>query len=90
MTTGELPRISIKSVVRASDSQIGINTKIITKEVVTLSALASNVTTQIIPFFKTNKKWFTFDNDKGIFILTKEAPQEAIDSYKEFYKDNKG
>lgn len=38
------------------------------------------------PYFLTNKKWYYYDYDKLMYILTKEAPQKAIESYNEFYK----
>ena len=37
------------------------------------------------PYFITNKKWYRFDNKKGIAVLTKDAPPEAVESYKQFY-----
>lgn len=37
------------------------------------------------PFFMTNKKWWTYD-DEGNIILTKEATKEAKDSFAEFQK----
>ena len=38
------------------------------------------------PYFMTNQLWYKYDDDLGQYILTDEAPQEAIDSYNEFYK----
>ena len=38
------------------------------------------------PYFMTNPLWYDYDDEQGIYILTDEAPQEAIDSYNEFYK----
>ena len=40
-----------------------------------------------MPFFMTNEDWYTVDSeddDRG-YKLTDKAPQEAIDSYNEFY-----
>lgn len=39
------------------------------------------------PYFLTNKEWYTVDpddDDRG-YKLTDKAPQEAIDSYNDFY-----
>lgn len=42
-----------------------------------------------MPFFLTNSDWYTdnpdVESERG-YILTDEAPQEAIDSYNEFYE----
>ena len=38
----------------------------------------------------TNEDWFYFDEDEWIYRLKDNAPQKAIDSYKEFYKDFEG
>ena len=38
------------------------------------------------PLFMTNERWFRFDTNKGIYVLTKEATSEAKKSYDEFYK----
>jgi len=38
------------------------------------------------PYFLTNKLWYNFDEVKWRYVLTDEAPQEAIDSYNEFYR----
>ena len=40
------------------------------------------------PYFMENKEWYYYDDEEGIFKLTDIAPQEAIDSYKEFYSDD--
>ena len=40
-----------------------------------------------MPFFMTNEDWYTVDpeDDERGYKLTDKAPQEAIDSYNEFY-----
>ena len=38
------------------------------------------------PYFTKNKEWYYFDEKEFKYKLTDKAPQEAIDSYKEFYK----
>lgn len=52
------------------------------------------MTTLDIPFFMTNPEWYELaddgydpetDTDRG-YRLTDKAPQEAIDSYNEFYE----
>ena len=43
-----------------------------------------------MPYFMTNEEWYTVDpndDDRG-YKLTDKAPQEAIDSYNEFYDDS--
>ncbi|MCQ2507245.1 MAG: hypothetical protein MJ097_00480 [Dorea sp.] len=37
------------------------------------------------PFFMTNDDWYYFDGKEKRYKLTEEAPEEAVDSYKEFY-----
>jgi len=37
------------------------------------------------PYFMENKEWYYYDEKEEIFKLTDKAPQEAIDSYNEFY-----
>lgn len=39
-----------------------------------------------IPYFLKNKDWYYLDEEEGEYKLTDEAPQKAIDSYKEFYR----
>ena len=42
-----------------------------------------------MPYFLTNKDWYYVDDnddDRG-YKLTNKAPQEAIDSYNDFYSD---
>lgn len=38
------------------------------------------------PYFMKNEEWYTFDEINFKYVLTDKAPQEAIDSYNEFYK----
>lgn len=38
------------------------------------------------PYFMENPLWYYHDNDEMIYKLTNDAPQDAIDSYNEFYK----
>ncbi|WP_251178077.1 hypothetical protein [Adlercreutzia agrestimuris] len=52
---------------------------------------------RLIPLFMENENWFTTPQKEGIedvffedgrgYHLTDEAPQEAIDSYNEFYAE---
>ena len=37
--------------------------------------------------FLQNKEWFYFDEKEWKYKLTNKAPQKAIESYKEFYKE---
>lgn len=39
-----------------------------------------------VPYFITNDDWYYYDEDKEIYILTDEAPEEAKRSYKEYYE----
>ena len=42
---------------------------------------------RVMPYFLKNEEWYTIDendDDRG-YKLTDKAPQEAIDSYNEFY-----
>ena len=41
-----------------------------------------------IPYFMSNKDWYYYDTKDGIYKLTDKAPQDAIDSYNEFYSEN--
>ena len=41
-----------------------------------------------MPYFMKNKNWYYYDAKEGIFKLTDKAPKKAIESYKEFYKEN--
>lgn len=38
------------------------------------------------PYFMTNEEWHYFDTKDKIYKLTDEAPDKAIESYKEFYE----
>lgn len=40
------------------------------------------------PYFMTNKEWYYYDPMEMVCKLTDKAPQEAIDSYNEYYSDN--
>lgn len=40
-----------------------------------------------VPYFFTNKKWYYYDEKDEIYKLTDKAPQKAIQSYREFYKE---
>ena len=37
-----------------------------------------------MPYFMSNARWYEFDFDKRIFVLTEEAPKEAKESYEEY------
>lgn len=37
------------------------------------------------PYFLTDNSWYYYDEDEGIYKLTDKAPEEAIESYNEFY-----
>lgn len=39
------------------------------------------------PYFMNNSKWFEFDFNKRIYVLTKEAPEEAKESYQVYLKE---
>lgn len=41
----------------------------------------------LMPYFKKDKEWYTWDEEKNKYVLTDKAPPEAIESYKEFYKE---
>lgn len=43
-----------------------------------------------MPYFMNNEKWYEFDFEKRMFVLTDEAPDKAKESYKEFYKAKEG
>jgi len=38
------------------------------------------------PYFMENKDWFYFDEAEWCYKLTDKAPEEAIQSYKEYYE----
>jgi hypothetical protein len=39
------------------------------------------------PYFMQNKEWYYFDELEFKYKLTEKAPQKAIESYKEYYRD---
>lgn len=39
------------------------------------------------PYFMKNKEWYYWDENEWKYKLTDKASQEAIESYKKFYKD---
>jgi hypothetical protein len=39
-----------------------------------------------MPYFMTNRKWYKYDFEKRMFVLTKYATEEAKKSYKEYLK----
>ena len=41
-----------------------------------------------VPYFMTNNDWFYYDAKDGKYKLTDKAPQDAIDSYNEFYSES--
>ena len=40
-----------------------------------------------MPYFMSNEKWFEFDFEKMMFVLTKDAPAEAKESYEKYIAD---
>ena len=38
-----------------------------------------------MPYWWTNKEWYTYDPKKGHYVLTDKAPPEAVKSYEEYY-----
>lgn len=40
-----------------------------------------------MPYFMQNKEWYYYDEEEEIYKLTEKASKEAIESYKEFYKE---
>lgn len=42
---------------------------------------------QRMPYFMTNEEWYfrDYDDDERGYKLTDKAPQEAVESYNEFY-----
>lgn len=38
------------------------------------------------PFFMKDKSWFRFNEEKFRYELTDKAPEEAVESYNEFYE----
>lgn len=43
------------------------------------------MTSIVMPYFMENKDWYVYDKEKGKYILTDKAPEEAKKSYDEFY-----
>ena len=41
---------------------------------------------QDMPYFMSNKDWYTFDFEKRLFVLTEKAPEKAKESYAEYLK----
>jgi hypothetical protein len=39
------------------------------------------------PYFMEKKEWYYFDEKEFCYKLTDKAPQKAIDSYKQYYKE---
>jgi len=44
---------------------------------------------QDMPYFMTNKHWYTYDFEKKMFVLTPHAPESAKESYEEYLKNKK-
>lgn len=44
---------------------------------------------QVEPYFMENEEWYYYDYEELKYKLTSKAPQKAIDSYNEFYGENK-
>lgn len=42
-----------------------------------------------MPYFMENEDWYYYDITKGRLILKPDAPQEAKESYEEFYANEK-
>lgn len=40
-----------------------------------------------MPYFMTNDDWYYFDFEHKKYMLTDKAPQKAVDSYKQYYKE---
>ena len=40
-----------------------------------------------MPYFMTDDSWYYFDFENKKYMLTDKAPQKAIDSYKQYYKE---
>ena len=41
------------------------------------------------PYFMNNPEWYYWDEKEWKYKLTDKAPKEAIDSYNDFYNQNK-
>ena len=42
-----------------------------------------------MPYFMNNKKWYEFDFEKRMFVLTEEAPKKAEESYRKYLEERK-
>lgn len=42
---------------------------------------------QTKPYFMSNDEWYYFDEKEWCYKLTDKAPEDAIESYNEFYAD---
>lgn len=40
-----------------------------------------------MPYFLNNKEWYYYDEKEEKYKLTDKAPKEAVESYKQFYKE---
>lgn len=52
--------------------------------------MEKEMTDSTMPYFLSNKKWYIFNDDKGIAELTEEGKKhkEVVDSYNEYYSDH--
>ena len=41
-----------------------------------------------LPYFFTNKEWYYYDGEEGIYKLTDKATEKAKQSYYEHYSEN--
>ena len=39
------------------------------------------------PYFMENKEWYRFNEEEFRYELTDKAPQKAVESYEQYYKD---
>lgn len=39
------------------------------------------------PYFMSNKNWYYYDEKEEIYKLTDKAPDKAIESYQDYYKN---
>lgn len=42
---------------------------------------------QDMPYFMENEEWYYFDFDIKKYVLTDKAPDKAVKSYDDFYKE---
>lgn len=40
-----------------------------------------------MPYFMENSDWFEFDAKTGKYVLTADAPDKAVQSYTDYYKE---